>query len=102
MQTHQHQEPATARRSATAWKTFPLAERRRIDEVMAAREAPTCPRCGEWLAARPSSRIGTVLASACGSPDLECRPCRRFHPVLREEALYLYRVRRLATAVMRA
>jgi len=102
MQTQQQSEPAQQQSSAPTWKTYPIIERRVIDEGLTKDAAPTCPRCGELLAARPRSRVRAVLSAASGCPDLECRPCRRFHPVLRAEALYLYRVRRLASAVMRA
>jgi hypothetical protein len=99
----QSQQTALApRRARRTWRTFPLTARRAIDDMLGDDSATTCPLCGEWLEARPRTRIHSVLRSAARSCDLECRPCRRFHPVLRDDVLYRYRVRRIAVAVMRA
>jgi hypothetical protein len=102
MQQTQQQPSSEHPRTHRAWKTFPLPARRLIDEMVAERSTPTCPLCGDWLGARPHSRVRTVISAAARCCDLECRACRRFHPVLPEETRHLYRVHRLASAVMRA
>ena len=57
-----------------------------------------CPRCAEILEARPLTRTTRVH-------DLECRDCKRYFertPAALPESLYIFRIQKLATAILRA
>ncbi|MBI4408731.1 MAG: hypothetical protein HY561_03425 [Gemmatimonadetes bacterium] len=88
----------------SAWRSFTGRQRRAIQAQLAQRTDARCPCCGELLEARPNTRLRAVLPSGCGGFDLDCRPCRRFHPLILHtpRSLYLARLQRLASAVLRA
>jgi hypothetical protein len=86
-----------------AWLTFRPWDRQEIEAQLARGQDACCPRCGALLEAQPGTRMSAVMRRVRGF-DLDCRACRRFHPVLRHtpESIISLRFRRLAAAVKRA
>ena len=80
------------------WRPFTARDRKQIEAKLNAPDGSRCPRCKEILEFRPITR------HAAGH-DLECRECRRyFTRILIEtnpEAMYLFRIQKLATAILR-
>jgi hypothetical protein len=77
---------------AHSWRAFSARERKQIEARLNTPEGSRCPRCGEILEARPA--LKSVL---------ECLDCLRFHAREQNspETLYLLRMQRLATAILR-
>lgn len=86
------------------WRQFGHRDRRAIRQQLTHGLTLHCPGCGEPLEVRSSTRLVSVLPPGATGLDLDCRPCRRFHPLVRHspESLYLMRIRRLAAAILRA
>ena len=93
-----------ARALTQAWKTYPPRERKMIEARLQEPDGCQCPRCGGMLEARPKSRMIAVYPTGVAGIDLECRPCRRFHPRVQhtQQSLYFTRIQRLATAILRS
>ncbi|HEX6940865.1 MAG TPA: hypothetical protein VF158_15720 [Longimicrobiales bacterium] len=86
------------------WRQFGPRDRCSIRLRLRRDQFLDCPQCGGPLEARPTTRLAAVLPPGAEGFDLDCRGCRRFHPVVRHtpESLYFMRLRRLAAAVLRA
>jgi len=86
------------------WRQYGPLDRQALGRQFLNGMSLRCPRCGEPLEATPFTRLSAVLPPGAGGYDLECRPCRRFHPRVfhTPESLYLTRIRRLAAAIRRA
>jgi hypothetical protein len=97
----QPEAPVSARRTRR-WRTFTHTDRARIEQALNAGADVLCPRCGDWLGARPGTRLTGLPHVPNGSYDLECRDCRRYHTVVPREHRYYVCIRRLATAVLHA
>lgn len=90
-----------ASKTVGSWRPFTARDRKRIEAHLHAPDGSRCPQCGDILEA--PVRIGSL----CG--DLECHDCKRYYsrnvevevPRVSPEAIYLLRLQRLATAVIR-
>jgi hypothetical protein len=74
-----------------------VRDRKHIEARLAAPDGSRCPRCKEILEIRPITR------HAAGH-DLECRDCRRYFTRIIQTtpaAMYLFRIQKLATAIVR-
>ena len=82
----------TTKSIATNWRAYTARERKRIEARLNREDGSRCPRCDDFLEARPDV------------PVLQCRECRRFHTRVEPVAEYLYilRMQRLATAILQA
>lgn len=92
------------RMRSRTWRQYAARDRAIIEGELEEGGPVGCPHCGFPLEARPSTRLAAVLPRGVEGIDLDCRPCRRFHPRVRhsDRSLYLLRLRRLAAAVLRA
>lgn len=86
------------------WRRFGPEDRDHIERQLAARGRARCPHCRAPLVPRANTRLASLLPHGASGIDLDCRACRRFHARIRHTArsLYMRRIRRLASAVLRA
>lgn len=98
----QQTEALRTDRRSRRWRSFSHADRARIEHALLNGDDTLCPRCGDWLGARPGTRLEGLPHIPAGSYDLECRDCRRYHTVVPQEHRYYVCCRRLATAVLHA
>jgi hypothetical protein len=87
-----------ASRTILTWRPFTARDRKLIEARLDAPDGSRCPCCGEILEARPLIRSTRVH-------DLECRDCKRYYertPATLPESMYIFRIQKLATAILRA
>jgi hypothetical protein len=87
-----------ASKTIRTWRPFTARERNHIEARLHAPDGSRCPRCAEILEARPLTRTTRVH-------DLECRDCKRYFertPQALPESMYIFRIQKLATAILRA
>lgn len=87
-----------------AWRSFTGRYRDEITFRLERGDAVTCPHCGALLEAQPATRLAAVLPRGARGHDLVCRPCRRFHAVVRHtpQSLARLRMQRFVAAILRA
>lgn len=96
-----HTSPAElymASRTIQTWRPFSARDTRLIEARLTAPDGSRCPRCGDILEAR-------TLTRAAAAHELECRECKRYYSRVVQttpESMYLLRIQRLATAILRA
>lgn len=87
-----------ATKTAQAWRPFSARDCKLIEARLHQPDGSRCPRCGDILLAR-------ALARSAGAHDLECGDCKRYYSRVLQttpESLYILRIQRLATAILRA
>ena len=79
------------------WRPFTARDCKQIEARLNAPDGSRCPRCSEILEIRP-------IARHTAGHELECRECKRYFTRVVQNApelMYMFRIQRLATAILR-